>query len=186
MCSLHLEKQGRCYRIVICCNNNSNHEDHTPCESPLLARAPSRSHPVILFGETRFRKIRKHGHTAGKQQKQGPSLDFPDFPTPQTPGEGRVAGEREEASWEQPWSHDANRGQVEARGTQREGKMKRGPGLWDGRGQTVCSGQGPHSRVPLHFQISGEKGLSWQGSGRVVRGPPQAAGWGEAGIKPGG
>lgn len=92
---LHLEKQGRCHRTVICCNNSSNHEDHTPCESPLLAWALSRSHPVILFGETRFRKIRKHGHTAGKQQKQGPSLDFPDFPTPQTPGEGRVAGERE-------------------------------------------------------------------------------------------
>ena len=50
----------------------------------------------------RFRKIRKHGHTASKQQKQVPNLVFPDFPTPQTSGEREGHwGEREKGlSWQ--------------------------------------------------------------------------------------
>lgn len=83
----------------------------------------------------RFRKIRKHGHTTSKQQKQVPNLVFPDFPTPQTPGKGQGHwGERERRV--QPWSHDANRekgGQVQAKqgGSKWEGKMKGDPRLWD-------------------------------------------------------
>lgn len=158
MCSLHLEKQGRCHRIVICCNNNSNHEDHTPCESPLLARAPSCSHPVILFGETRFGKIRKQGHTAGKQQKQGPSLVFPDFPTPQTAGEGRMAGERERRL---PGTSLGATMQTGGRwkqgGTQRGGKMK-GPGLWDREGGQ-CDQDRPALPGPAAFSDLKREGL---------------------------
>lgn len=90
----------------------------------------------------RFRKIRKHGHTASKQQKQVPNLVFPDFPTPQTSGEREGHwGEREKGSWVQPWSHDAERRVVKCRqkqgGSKWGGKMKGAPRFGTRRGQIV-------------------------------------------------
>ena len=84
----------------------------------------------------RFRKIRKHGHTTSKWQKQVPNLVFPDFPTPQTPREGEGHwGEREREGSSLGAMMQTERRVVKCRwkqgGSKWEGKMKGDPRLWD-------------------------------------------------------
>lgn len=113
-----------------------------PVSHPSLhgPRASVTPHSIWRNEVQKDQETRPHSRQAAEA---GPQPGFPRLPNPTGPwgGEGRWGG-REEASWDQPWSHDANREQaVKGRwkqgGTQREGKMERGPGLGAGRGQTV-------------------------------------------------